>query len=354
MDSGHFGAQALFQIERPYAQLEDGRKKSREMERLDLEATKPQPVAIKTAVQAFVADQLARKLLQQSINKSWLLLEGEFGPWCEKRSLETLQQLGPAEIREFRCVWDNGPKSAHRKHERMRSFFVFCISNGWLQNNPMNVLKKPRAPDVVPTNYFTRTDFEKIVKATHHYDYGGGNDCHHRAERLRALVLLMRWSGLAIKDAVMLERNRLSDNGFIFLRRAKTGVPVLVPLPPILASQLRCLPSNDQRYFFWSGNGDPRSAVKGYQRSFWKLFRLADIKNPDGTRKRCHSHMFRDTFAVELLLAGISIDQVSILLGHRSVKMTEKHYLPWVKARQELLTASVQRAWFPEVTLSPE
>jgi len=51
--------------------------------------------------------------------------------------------------------------------------------------------------------------------------------------------------------------------------------------------------------------------------------------------------MFRDTFAVELLLAGVPIDQVSTLLGHSSVKMTETHYLPWVKARQEQLTSSV-------------
>lgn len=89
--------------------------------------------------------------------------------------------------------------------------------------------------------------------------------------------------------------------------------------------------------------------MKGYQRSFRKLFRIADIKNRDGSQKRCHSHMFRDTFAVELLLAGVPIDQVSILLGHRSVKMTEKHYLPWVKARQKQLTASVRRAWFDDM-----
>jgi len=43
--------------------------------------------------------------------------------------------------------------------------------------------------------------------------------------------------------------------------------------------------------------------------------------------------MFRDTFAVELLLAGVTIDQVSVLLGHRSIKMTEKQNLPWVRAR---------------------
>jgi integrase len=43
----------------------------------------------------------------------------------------------------------------------------------------------------------------------------------------------------------------------------------------------------------------PKSAVADWQRSFRRLF-----------------YMFRDTFAVEMLLAGVPIDQVSILLGH--------------------------------------
>jgi len=55
--------------------------------------------------------------------------------------------------------------------------------------------------------------------------------------------------------------------------------------------------------------------------------------------------MLRDTFAVEMLLAGVLIDQVSILLGHSSVKITEKHYLPWVKERQEKLDGAVEKAW---------
>jgi len=55
--------------------------------------------------------------------------------------------------------------------------------------------------------------------------------------------------------------------------------------------------------------------------------------------------MLRDTFAVEMLLAGVPIDQVSILLGHSSVKITEKHYMPWVRARQEQLEQSVRKAW---------
>jgi integrase len=49
--------------------------------------------------------------------------------------------------------------------------------------------------------------------------------------------------------------------------------------------------------------------------------------------------MFRDTFAVELLLAGVPLDQVSLLLGHSSVKITERHYALFCKARQEQLAA---------------
>ncbi len=46
-----------------------------------------------------------------------------------------------------------------------------------------------------------------------------------------------------------------------------------------------------------------------------------------------------------LLLAGVPIERVSILLGHQSVCITEKHYAPWVRARQEQLEANVRRTW---------
>ena len=47
--------------------------------------------------------------------------------------------------------------------------------------------------------------------------------------------------------------------------------------------------------------------------------------------------MLRDTFAVEMLLAGVPLEQVSILLGHSSVKITQKHYAPWDRSRQAAL-----------------
>jgi integrase len=69
-----------------------------------------------------------------------------------------------------------------------------------------------------------------------------------------------------------------------------------------------------------------------------KIFKLADVKGG-------HAHRFRDTFATELLLAGVPMERVSVLLGHSSVKVTEKHYSPWVRARQEQLEADVKATW---------
>jgi hypothetical protein len=39
------------------------------------------------------------------------------------------------------------------------------------------------------------------------------------------------------------------------------------------------------------------------------------------------------------------MDCVSVLLGHSSIKVAEKHYSPWVRARQEQLEADVRHTW---------
>jgi integrase len=50
-----------------------------------------------------------------------------------------------------------------------------------------------------------------------------------------------------------------------------------------------------------------------------------------------HSHMLRDTFAVEMLLADVPLEDVSRMLPHTSVRVTERHYAPWVKRRRDQL-----------------
>jgi integrase/recombinase XerD len=39
------------------------------------------------------------------------------------------------------------------------------------------------------------------------------------------------------------------------------------------------------------------------------------------------------------------MERVSVLLGHTSIKVTEKYYSPWVRARLEQLEADVRQSW---------
>jgi hypothetical protein len=39
------------------------------------------------------------------------------------------------------------------------------------------------------------------------------------------------------------------------------------------------------------------------------------------------------------------MERVSVLLGHSSIRVTEKHYSPWIRARQEQLETDLERSW---------
>jgi integrase len=81
------------------------------------------------------------------------------------------------------------------------------------------------------------------------------------------MTLLMCWSGLRTRDAVALERNRLHGDSLV-LYQAKIGTPVYVPLPPHVVDALENVPPGPKpnpRYFFRSGNGQPKSVVADWQ-----------------------------------------------------------------------------------------
>lgn len=74
-----------------------------------------------------------------------------------------------------------------------------------------------------------------------------------------------------------------------------------------------------------------------WSRYLTRVFALAGIEAG-------HSHRFRDTCAVELLLAGASVEDVAMILGNTPQVVT-RHYAPWVRERQERLEKLVRQSW---------
>ena len=116
------------------------------------------------------------------------------------------------------------------------------------------------------------------------------------------------------------------------LRTAKTGQIVWVPIPSELADSLDGFTGMP----FWSSEGMQKNAVKVWGRSLRRLFKIAKVKG--------HPHMFRTTFAVNLLRNGVSLENVATLLGN-TVRIAEKHYAPYVKTRQIALEEAVRKTF---------
>jgi integrase/recombinase XerD len=172
-----------------------------------------------------------------------------------------------------------------------------------------------------------------------------------KAKKVHALIQCMRHSGLAIRDAVPLERDEIQWDAKkrvhrVVTSRQKTGVHVSVPIPPEVATELLGVLSGNDRYLFWNrgsfgGNESPKrgrdgnetTAVTAMQTDLRNLFRAAGLYLED---QHMVSHRLRDTFAVSLLSGGVPLEEVAKMLGN-SIKVCERHYGKWMQSRQDRL-----------------
>lgn len=125
----------------------------------------------------------------------------------------------------LRSTWKNSNQSAKKKLELLKAFFRFCASAKLIPHNPADGIKPPKIEDaqVMP---FTDEEMKKILKSCDEHPSGRGEN---RAAQMRALVLLMRHTGLRIGDACTLERNRI-HHGLLTLRTEKGGTDVRIPV----------------------------------------------------------------------------------------------------------------------------
>lgn len=282
--------------------------------------------------------------------------------FCRDKGIRFLKELTLPTLCDWRSTWKVNSLVRAKRQGLVIGFIWFCERRGWFPRNyAADITSGLGRIEVKPTQtgYFKPDEYKALLDATYLYSDRPSVDKHNAltigGDRIRALTELMRWTGLRIRDAVTLERDRLvfdarNQMWYVMVYQKKTGEPVYCPVPPHVAGLLRNVPASqkantNERYFFWTGAGLAKTITSNWQRSYAKLFKLTSPKEPDGQSKRYHPHMLRDTFAVESLLNGMRLEEVSVILGHSSVRITEKHYMPWVRARQASLNQSVMQSW---------
>jgi integrase/recombinase XerD len=285
------------------------------------------PQTIEQAVKKFLGDAAARNLRPSTIDKYKVMFR-QLESFVRNQGLIFLSAVDIEKLRVFRESWKTGGIASRKRVEMLRTFFRFCADSGWLRTNPAKLLKPPKveAPQVLP---FSDQEMKKIFAAcSSHRD-------KKRGALIRALALLMYHTGIRIGDAVTLSRDRI-HNGILTLRTTKTGASVRIPLHADVLTALKKLP--EREFYFWNGESNRVSLVKRWDETFARLFKKAGIVGG-------HPHRFRHTFAVRALQHNVSMENLAMLLGHKSLRITEKFYSAWALRRQEMLEQEVRRTW---------
>jgi integrase len=161
----------------------------------------------------------------------------------------------------------------------------------------------------------------------------------------------MRWTGLAIRDAVTIERSRFEPNGEglyrLYLRRAKTGNPVYCTLDGKIAKEILESPQSG-RYLFVESVPEGEHELDMLVQQWGallnkKLDSVADLKNDEGNDFHFTSHMLRHTFVRWCLDMEIPTEDIAMLIGD-TLQIVAKHYSTWITGRQDRLTQRMKRA----------
>jgi integrase len=265
-----------------------------------------------------------------------------------------ISDFSPSHITAWRASWKFGSDlTAAQRWTMVKGFFTFCAAQDWIADSPARKLKRMSVAEGNRTAIFSDEQYQAILDAVSLYDPENVPAATRKAwqQRLTTFVELLRWSGMALIDAVQFRPETVDAEGVLRYRRQKTGKLARLPLAAHVVALLRDIPLERDSLGavmpFRTKNTAIASDCRKMQHRLQALFALAGIKEvrtEQGRIRKPHPHMLRDTFAVSALQHGASIHTVAKMLGHSKTATTEKSYLPWVKELEQAQIADARKA----------
>lgn len=194
--------------------------------------------------------------------------------------------------------------AVYNYHKCLKALLNRALVFGLIVNNPYNRLKgKFKRGDRENLEYLTDEEMQKFEAII--LPKGDILDTVHD------LFIFQMYTGLPFSDMQSFDASDYKWDGKAWRHvgeRIKTGVPYVSQLLPPAVKVL-------EKY----GWEIPQISNADYNRHLKSLGQMAGIKT------RLHSHLARHTFATWMLRHGVSIENVSKMLGHTNIKQTQRY-----------------------------
>lgn len=269
-------------------------------------------------------------------SKHHRLLLSRLQKYCEAHGVYFARELTVDLLEQFKTDGFTGLADASKSFylSKLRCFLKDAFRRGWITDSlalkltTYSIVHEQKSP-------YTDTEVEKILGGALLLKRGS---CGYakRPATLRLLLELMLATGMRCGDAVRYDPSAAIKGEYMWVytfqpQKQKKGRKLKTVesyLPDALKTAIDgCEWMSTALPFYYGDSKDRVYLAHEVYRNMQTIGARCGV--PD-----CRPHRLRDTFAVRKLLSGLQLDDVSRLLGHSSVKVTEMYYAKWVSGRK--------------------
>jgi integrase/recombinase XerD len=221
-----------------------------------------------------------------------------------------------------------GPTSLRRRTASIRGFYRFAYGDALIATDVAAHLDLPKQPRLLPET-LTVEEVEGLLEAAGGEPPAEASEADGIALRNRALVELLYGAGLRVSEALRLDREHLSDDGWVRVI-GKGDRERMVPVGDVAVGWIgRWLAWPRPGWLAVAGEGEgagtplwvtQRGSRLGRQAA-WSAVKAA--AGSAGLGDRVSPHTLRHSFATHLLEGGADLRVVQELLGHASIATTQ-------------------------------
>lgn len=201
-----------------------------------------------------------------------------------------------------------GIKTRNRKYSCLKSFFNYLYSHQQTETNWAHKITSPKPHQKIP-RFLSFDEIQSLILAAKN-DFEKTQDPNPYI-----LLLLLYGGGLRINEACQLKLKELKAEKLIVL--GKGGKQRVVVLPEAITSTLAELMYKiEPDTYIWGSK--PLHTQKAY-RMIVSLGKKAQLLKP------ITPHALRHSYATHMLSSGMNLRALQKILGHSSLKATEKY-----------------------------
>lgn len=228
---------------------------------------------------------------------------------------------------------ENGKKAIARKMSPLRGMFQYHFEHGYIENNPMALVKLPRLKKDKNIIRMNESEITALLDAIEHGNEQMSerqrNYCKKTMQRDLAILTLMLGTGIRVSECAGLDLNDInfSDNSMTIVRKGG-GQDVLYfgdEIADVLKSYIdgersRMIPEKDQEGALFYSLQSKRISVDAIENLVKKYARIAV------PTKKITPHKLRSTYGTALYRETGDIRLVADVLGHENVNTTIDYY----------------------------